>query len=158
MFTASFARCQTLKYTLATGHIRLESKRQVALFQGPNEMRAAAVEYEPGAAPGRLPKLLWAAGPGELLVVPGADPSQKFRATWARTLHLRRHDGQPVVTMLGNPELVMTGAGMLAGDRLHLYLRELAAAVDGETSTVVPDRMLVETTSPAARSSRMMRL
>ncbi len=145
--TLGQARCQRLEYNLLTRKISLEASQRVMLFQGPNQVEARAVHYQPGTRPGDL-GTLWAQGPGWLQAQAEEDPSQAFRIEWQRELHLRRYQGTQVVSALGRPRLEATGTGSMTADEVHLWLRDPppdeAAHDRSPADGVQPDRMLAQ--------------
>lgn len=109
------------------------------LAQGMNEARAALLEYEaPAEDAGRALGDLTASGPGWLRVTPdAAQPERVYQARWGAaagsspSVTIRRDArGEPVLKMVGRPELAAAGLGRLQADQVTARLAEVAA--DGD--------------------------
>jgi lipopolysaccharide export system protein LptA len=170
--TGGQARCERLRYDIETRTIALESPEEVILFQGTNEIHAPALQYQPSETPGGL-GMVWASGPGWLRAAAEKDPSRIFEARWKQELHLRKHEGEQVISLRGRPELGMVGMGRMLADEVHLWLKEVEAdpnapAPEKETSSaaqkkqkIEPDRLLaagnvqIDSASLTAATERM---
>jgi len=142
------ARCEHLTYQLDTRKIELASELGVVLTQEKNEIHAPAVHYQPHTQPGKLGNV-WAAGPGWLRAASTEKPEESFDVRWETELQLARHDGVPVISVLGRPRLAKAGMGRLDADEVHLWLREHetappATAEDSNPQVATPDAGEVE--------------
>ncbi len=139
------ARGERLEYDLQTRRIRLEDSKKVMLRDERHDIEALQVEYQM-AEPGRLGQL-WSAGPGVIRGQLGDDQTRPFEVVWNKELLLRPHEQDHVVSMTGGANVKFPTMGGLAGDEIHLWLREVpqdqAAGGDGKTRySIVPDRMM----------------
>ena len=112
----------------------LSGGQDVSLSQGQNILRAPTIQYQqPDHDATTKIGNFHADGPGTLQYVPNPQkPDQVFTATWKAQVELGRNSGQPVLTLTGRPQLVMTSMGELTADQVIVYLREVAAAVESE--------------------------
>lgn len=163
--TGGEARCSRLEYDLISRKITLQSETEVILTKDASEVRAPSLVYQPAKRAGRI-GTLWASGPGWLRSTPGDDPTQQFHVRWQKQVHLRRHEGVPVISVSGRPEIELTGQGKMTADEIHLWLSEHKTTQKtraGKKSSVdiQPDRMMaqgqVEVESPEL-SARVNRL
>ncbi len=120
--TGSSARCEKLEYDLKTGRVTMEDSARVMLRSPRNEVAAPRVSYQPGAKDG-LPSFE-AIGAGWMEAVGEDDPSSRFRASWQREIRLRPHEGQHLLSVLGDAELNYGGVGSLSAEEIWLWLRE----------------------------------
>ena len=100
------ARGEQLEYDLETGQLELDvldDSQEVFLKQGPNEIHARWLQYQL-AEEGRLGRAA-AKGPGWLRAESEEKPDQQLYARWGKLLHLRPHEGQPVISLYGDAEL-----------------------------------------------------
>jgi lipopolysaccharide export system protein LptA len=139
------ARGERLEYDLKTRRIRLEDSKKVMLRDQHHEIEALQVEYQL-ADPGRLGQI-WSAGPGIIRGQLGEDQPQPFEVVWNKELLLRPHEQDHVVSMTGGSSVKFPAMGSLAGEEIHLWLREVPqqppADGDGKTRySIVPDRMM----------------
>ena len=110
-------------------------------------VRTPFLQYELGPE-GELGTLT-ADGPGAMSATGGDDPSERFEGSWQDKLLLRPDGDQHVLSLLGRPELKMTGSGSITADEFHLWLartREhaMAGAQDKHPTRYLPDRMKAE--------------
>ncbi|MEQ8847189.1 hypothetical protein [Botrimarina sp.] len=110
-----------------------------SLAQGLSEARAALLEYEaPEPGSGRAIGDLTAGGPGWLRVVPSADdPERVYQARWhaapgrSPSVTVRRDArGEPLLKMVGRPEIAAAGLGRVQADQITARLAEVPA--DGD--------------------------
>jgi hypothetical protein len=112
----------------------LSGGQDVSLSQGQNILRAPTIQYQqPDRDATTKIGNFHADGPGTLQYVPNPKkPDQVFTAAWKAQVELGRNSGQPVLTLTGRPQLIMTGMGELTADQVIVYLREVAAIADAE--------------------------
>jgi len=150
--TESSARCQRLEYDVPTRRITLASDQETVLIQGANQLHAKSFQYQPSVRPRGIPQME-SEGPGWLVAASRDHPSQRLTATWGRRMALTGHQGEPVLSMWGSPELAMEGTGSISGDELHLYLKETPGRTLGPNlPEVLPDRMQAMSSNAAARN------
>ncbi|RIK84387.1 MAG: hypothetical protein DCC68_01535 [Planctomycetota bacterium] len=140
--TGASARCEKIEYDLKTGRVTMEDSARVMLRSPQNEISAPRVSYQPAANDG-LPTFE-AVGPGWLEAASESDPTSRFRAAWQREIRLRPHEGQHLLSVLGQAELNYAGVGSLAADEIWLWLHEkqpvAASATPRRTSYAPTDR------------------
>lgn len=120
--TGASARCEKIEYDLKTGRVTMEDAARVLLRSPQNEISAPRVSYQPGPHDG-LPTFE-AVGPGWLEAASESDPTSRFRAAWQREIRLRPHEGQHLLSVLGQAELKYASVGSLAADEIWLWLHE----------------------------------
>jgi lipopolysaccharide export system protein LptA len=159
--TGASARCEKIEYDLKTGRVTMEDSARVMLRTPRNEISAPKVSYMPGANDG-LPTFE-AIGSGWLEAASESDPTNRFRAAWKREIRLRPHEGQHLLSVLGEAELNYASIGGLAAEEIWLWMHEKkqasAPAADSRTqarsqsqqqlsglssfaSRAIPDRLL----------------
>jgi hypothetical protein len=136
-------RGRRVQVMLRQRKLSVEGGDDVAIAYGQNVVRAPQIQYQhPAADAGTKIGTFRASGPGTLHYVPDPKkPDQVFEADWQASVELGRHNGQPMLTVLGRPRLNVTGAGMLTADQVRVFLREVE--VDGKTQPL-PDRVYAE--------------
>ncbi|MEX2187550.1 MAG: hypothetical protein WD875_12180 [Pirellulales bacterium] len=120
--TGSSARCEKLEYDLKTGRVTMEDSARVMLRSPRNEVSAPRVSYRPGENDG-LPTFE-AIGAGWMEAVSDDESHSRFRASWQREIRLRTHEGQHLLSVLGNAELNYDTVGSLAAEEIWLWLHE----------------------------------
>ena len=123
------ARGGRVQLGLRDRRVVLSGGSDVMLTYGTNKLRAPAIEYQQPAsdAATRIGRFR-ATGPGTLdYVIDPEKPEQIFRATWQTSVELNRHQGQPVLTLVGRPQMGVAKMGALEADRIQVFLRELEA-------------------------------
>ena len=151
---AARARCQRLRYDIATGRIVLAGSDELVLQDGENEIRARnRLEYEP-AKTGGLGEFL-AAGPGTVHGALRDDAANKYVVSWTRECRMFPHEQNHVISLLGTARVDLTQMGLIAADEIHLWLLDnnlgSAASVDRPSANPLaghpqtrPDRMLAQ--------------
>ncbi|HUT89078.1 MAG TPA: hypothetical protein VMY37_06265 [Thermoguttaceae bacterium] len=134
------ARGEQLEYDFQSNWVVLDGTQEVFLKQGPNEIHARKLQCQM-AENGRLGQAM-AEGPGWLRVVNDEKPDQQFFARWSKRLHLRPHEGQPVISLDGDARLEFGDLGQLAATEIHLYLLELPADESSDRVRIRPDRLV----------------
>jgi hypothetical protein len=135
------ARGERIEIGLRDRRIALAGGRETVLVYGPNVLRAPSIEYwHPAASAGTNVGLFRATGPGSLYYVlkgemlrsdrPGDAPGGAFQAAWQTSVELGRFKGQPVLTLIGRPQLGVANVGGLTADKISVSFREL----DGQAS------------------------
>lgn len=141
------ARGDRVEFDLWNQRVALSGNDDVFLQQGPNEIHARSVLYQP-APGGRLGQAA-AQGPGWLRAhtaagrAPGqaADrPGQVVEVHWNDQLRLRPHEQQQVISLNGGARLAFAGMGQLAAREIHFWLHELPGP--NNKTVIRPDRML----------------
>lgn len=132
-------RGRRLEFQVADRRVTLSGGTAV-LTRGEDRVQAPIISYQhpPEESPAAIGEL-WIAGPGELQVTPSdGDASRAIKATWQALPGVeypvrlnRTNKGQPLLTLLGNPEITSGSVGRLLSKRIRLYLREVAADGDG---------------------------
>jgi hypothetical protein len=168
--TASRARCELLSYDIVEKRLRLSGRKQIELNRRRSEVRAQSVDYRLGER-GRLGELT-ADGPGWIRVdmtdmgadaralgdntphhaasAESAKPSL-FTATWQGQLRIRPHEGQKLISLVGQPRLELSALGSMTASEIWLWVEEVP--VDQHTSelslatpkprfTITPRRLL----------------
>ncbi|REJ97148.1 MAG: hypothetical protein DWQ35_02730 [Planctomycetota bacterium] len=121
-------RCEHLVYHLDTGTIALKSDDRVRLRRGDDIVEASEVQYQTTDS-GAIGELL-AAGRGFLRAkLPGND-DQRVAANWTKELRLRPHEGQKLLSVLGEAQVEFGQLGKLASDEIWLWLSEQPVARD----------------------------
>jgi hypothetical protein len=170
------ARADRIAINLPLRELTLDTGKEIALKHGHTELRVAA--YGPNGS--RTPRISYRHPPGDVpqslgdLTVVGSgwlsmkDRDRGFRLKWQQVdggenaLVMRRLDGQPVLSILGAPEIESEGLGRLTARGLQLFLREVVAdgpdgpAIEIEDKphklAILPDRLAatgnVEINSP----------
>jgi hypothetical protein len=130
------ARGDRIQIAIREQHLLIDGGSESILINGENRLSAPLIEYQdPGPDASTKIGRFRATGPGSLHFVPEADkPDQVFQAAWQTSVQLDREKGQPIIVMEGRPELAFAAAGSIIGDRIWLYLRELA----GKAPSAVP--------------------
>jgi hypothetical protein len=119
------ARGDRLQYDLETDRVVLDATQEAFLRRGPDEIRAAHLEYQLGAS-GRLGEAL-ADGPGWLRVqVPGRN-AEALAARWDRQLRLQPQDDQHLLSLLGDGKVEYGALGTLSADEVFVWLQEVPA-------------------------------
>jgi hypothetical protein len=128
------ARANKIELQIPQRKVILSGGQDVSLAQGQNILRAPTIQYQqPDRDATTKIGNFHADGPGTLQYVPNPKkPDQVFTAAWKAQVELGRNSGQPVFTLTGRPQLIMTGMGELTADQVIVYLREVAAVADGE--------------------------
>jgi len=135
--------------------LRIGGGRNSLLVFGPNVLRAPTIEYQhPTSEAATSLGRFRATGPGVLHYLPDlTKPAQMFQAAWQSSVDLNRENGQPVLALVGRPQLAVAGVGTLTADQMKVYLRELERPADtiglsvesgtaeGGKVQVVPDRL-----------------
>jgi len=139
----SRAVAERLEYHLATGRTLLEGGQEVWICHGPHEIHAQKLEYTPGPA-GQLGQGT-AEGAGWLRSLTDPQTGQTVQVRWTQALQLRPYQGQQVLSLLGDAEVVDSRIGRLAAQQIHLWLKQqrLADRSSGQ-QMVIPDRLLAE--------------
>jgi hypothetical protein len=149
------ARGDRIELLLREQYVRISGGRNSLLVAGPNVLRAPTIEYQhPNRASASSLGRFRATGPGSLHYLPDlTKPAQIFQAAWQTSVELNRENGQPVLALVGRPQMALAGVGTLTADQIKVYLRELDRAVDviglsvesgtaeGGKVQVVPDRL-----------------
>jgi hypothetical protein len=144
------ARANRIELQIPQRKVILSGGQDVSLTQGPNVLRAPTIQYQqPDHDATTKIGNFHADGPGTLHYVPNPQkPDQVFEAAWKAQVELGRNSGQPVLTVTGRPQLLMTGMGELTADQVVIYLREVAAVVDvdpaGDATEQAPNREKVQ--------------
>ncbi len=143
--TGGGARCQRLKYDLASRTLSLDDEKEIVLVQHNREIHAPALEYQLHPERGRLGRL-WASGPGWLQAT---ESTRKVQVRWQKELRLQRQNGVPVISLLGRPHLESTGMGHLDADQVHLWLKEASDMPGSPTPRsgsirAEPDRLMAQ--------------
>ncbi|MHC4398050.1 MAG: hypothetical protein ACYTG0_00045 [Planctomycetota bacterium] len=133
-------RGERLEYDLQTDRIVLDGGETVFLRQGANEIHARQLQYQ-SLGPGRLGQVI-AAGPGRLRGRAGNQPGRQLEARWSEWLHLRPHEGQPVISLTGGAALSFVGVGQMTAAEIHFYLFELPPRSRDDDLEIRPDRMI----------------
>ncbi|MCH8921751.1 MAG: hypothetical protein IIA67_01240 [Planctomycetes bacterium] len=133
--TGSRARCEQLIYDIDEKRLRLSGRKQVELNRRRSEVRAQSIDYRRGEH-GRLGELV-ADGPGwiradlsdVMLDEDGkpddsADPSL-FTATWQGQLRIRPHEGQKLISLVGQPRLQLSAVGNMTANEIWLWVEEV---------------------------------
>lgn len=132
---------ERLEYNLQTGRIILDGGEEVVLKQGPNEIHARDVQYQP-AGEGKLGQVL-AHGPGWLAGHAADKPEDQVQARWNQQLQIRPQQDNQVISLTGGAEITYRGIGRLAAGEIHFWLAEAPAASEAETRPrLQPDRMM----------------
>jgi hypothetical protein len=137
------ARGEQLEYDLETGQLELDvldDTQEVFLKQGPNEIHARWLQYQ--LVEGRRLGRAAAKGPGWLRAESEEKADQQLYARWGKLLHLRPHEGQPVISLYGDAELEFGVLGRLTATEIHFYLLELPADDRSDRVQVRPDRLV----------------
>ncbi len=139
----SRAVAERLEYHLTTGRTLLEGGQEVWICHGPHEIHAQKLEYTPGPA-GKLGQGV-AEGAGWLRAETDPRTGQTVQARWTQALQLRPHQGQQVLSLLGQAEVIYSGLGRLAAEQIHLWIqqRSLPDQPLGREA-LAPDRLLAE--------------
>lgn len=127
----------------------------VRLVYGSNVLQAPAIEYQhPAPEAGTRIGRFRATGPGTLdYVFDPKKPEQVFRATWQTSVGLGRYQGQPLLTLVGRPQMGVAKMGALEADQIQVFVRETDGSAgsggvplpgdiggDGKLQ-IVPDRL-----------------
>lgn len=134
------ARGEDLQYDFQSNWVMLDGTQEVYLKQGDSEIHARKLQYQMGEE-GRMGQAM-AEGPGWLKVVNREKPDQVFSARWSKLLHLRPHEGQPVISLYGDARLEFGELGHLTATEIHLYVLEMPADESSERVRVRPDRLV----------------
>ncbi len=134
------ARGEELQYDFQSNWVMLDGTQEVFLKQGANEVHAQKLQYQIGEAD-RLGQAM-AEGPGWLRVVNREKPDQQFSGRWSKLLHLRPHEGQPVISLYGDARLEFGDLGQLTATEIHLYVLELPADESSDRVRIRPDRLV----------------
>jgi lipopolysaccharide export system protein LptA len=132
------ARGQLLEYNLQTGRILLEGDKEVYLVQGPNEIHARSLQYEPDQR-GRLGPLV-AEGPGWIRAQTAEQPDRQLEARWKEQLRIRRHQKSQVISLTGTAALNYRAVGELTAEEIHFWMLE--SPPEAPEYDLQPDRML----------------
>ncbi|HEY4235132.1 MAG TPA: hypothetical protein VGM76_16995 [Lacipirellulaceae bacterium] len=146
------ARGGRVELQLLNRKVIISGGQDVSLTQGPNVLRAPTIIYQqPDRDATTKLGTFHADGPGTLHYIPDLKkPDQVFEAAWKASVDLGRNSGQPVLTLAGRPQLLMSGMGELTADQVIVYLRELEVAAEATPAApdatphkvhVVPDRL-----------------
>ena len=148
------ARANRIELQIPQRKVILSGGQDVSLTYGPNVLRAPTIMYQqPDRDAATKIGNFHADGPGTLRYVPDVTkPDQVFDASWKASADLGRNSGQPVLTLAGRPQMLMTGRGALTADQVTVFLRELETVAEDAPSTpgsdgthkkinIVPDRM-----------------
>jgi hypothetical protein len=113
--------------------VTISGGQDVSLTYGPNVLRAPTIQYQqPDRDATTHIGNFHADGPGTLHYLPDPKkPNQVFEAAWKSSVDLGRNSGQPMLTLAGRPQMLMTGMGELTADQVVVFLRELDADADG---------------------------
>ena len=130
--TGASARCDELTYEIEEQRVTLLSstpepvwlrwtqsaKRQVTI-------RSPGVTYQldPDSPSERIGNFE-SYGPGWMTATDSDRPDAPFSVTWQKQIKLDRQEGQPVMRIVGKPQLRMQGLGNISGDEIHLWLKE----------------------------------
>lgn len=133
------AICEILEYDLKTGEITLSLRprpqqpptarapdglREVQLEQAANQTFAPRIVYRPAKTRGALGTLL-ASGAGVISAALNENkPNERLTVRWSERLHLRRQDGEQLLSVYGQPDVQLTGVGRILAGELHLWLIE----------------------------------
>lgn len=137
------ARGERAEFDLWNQRVALSGNEEVFLRQGPNEIHARSVVYQP-APNGRLGQAA-AQGPGWLRGHMAAGQAadrrdQVLEVRWNDQLRLRPHEQQQVISLSGGADLSFAGMGQLAAREIHFWLNELPGP--NNKTVIRPDRML----------------
>ncbi len=137
---AAEVRGRRVQLMLRQRKVAVEGGDDVSVAYGPNVLHAPRIQYQHPAAEAETKiGTFRATGPGTLNYVPDLKkPDQVFHAEWQASVELGRHNGQPVLTVAGRPQLSVTNVGLLTADQVRVFLREVET--DGKTQPL-PDRM-----------------
>lgn len=173
------ARGQVLKYNLVRRGVSLTDPHEASVTRGEDELRGRELYYEPGAAGpfgifsavgpgwlrGRVPekKTRLAQPPDDAMP---ADPrrqnergaARSFEARWSRSMRFRPHEGEHVLSIDGEAEVVDSEMGGLQAGVIHVWMQEVPAdqpgparpphelaSLGGKTQTKLqPERMLAD--------------
>ncbi|MCS7305284.1 MAG: hypothetical protein NZ602_09290 [Thermoguttaceae bacterium] len=137
------AVAERLEYHLPTGRLLLQASQDAWICHGFHEIHAPKLDYTPGPA-GQLGQGS-AEGAGWLRSQADAHSGQSVHARWNQTLQLRPHQGQPLLSLLGQAEVRHTGIGQLTAEQIHLWLKHhMGADQPPSRQILVPDRLLAE--------------
>ncbi len=166
------ARGPRIEYNLLTESIAIDGEKvpdtfsEVFLRQGPNEIHARSLSYQP-AGQGRLGRVT-AEGPGwlrgQLAPEKGTGPicaqhppgrsgkldlspfpaggGQQLQAAWREQLRVFPEGQHHVISLTGGAELQSPGAGQLQAREIFFWLNEAPAAGNGEPGRLRPDHMI----------------
>ena len=134
------ARSQQLEYDLASRRILLDDDREVFLKQGPNEIHAHKLDYQPGES-GRLGRLS-AEGPGWLRGEMADRPQQPVEVRWNEQLKILPDGQYHVISLTGGAELSFSVFGRLAAGEIYFWVSESPPAAKTGGDRFQPDRML----------------
>jgi hypothetical protein len=150
-----FARGERLDYDFQSGTIIVEHAQEAVLQQGPNEIHAPKLRYEPAAEPGRLGQV-WAKGPGWFrgLLTEQADrassapaaarPGQQTEAHWLEQLEIKPQGQNQLVSLTGGASVKSETTGKLDAHEIYFWLNELPQPVAPGQNRLQPDRMLAQ--------------
>lgn len=146
------ARGQVLKYNLVRRGVSLTDPHEASVTRGEDELRGRELYYEPGAdgpfgifsavgpgwLRGRVPekKTRLAQPPDDALPDREGREAQRgaarsFEARWSRSMRFRPHDGQHVLSIDGEAQVVDSEMGGLKAGVIHVWMQEVAADVMG---------------------------
>lgn len=145
------ARGEHAEFDLWNQRMALSGNEEVFLRQGPNEIHARSVVYQPAPdgrlgqaaaqGPGWLRGQMAAGHPGGHSTGRAADrPGQVLEVHWNDQLRLRPHEQQQVISLNGGAELSFAGMGRLAAREIHFWLFEVPGP--NNKTAIRPDRML----------------
>jgi len=142
------ARSQFVEHDLATREVHLRDASEVIVRQGERELRAPELFMRPDES-GNYGTFR-AVGQGRFDGKSVDDPTQAFHAEWTSHVHFRKHEDRHVLSAYGAARVSAIGKGSLAGDEIHLWLKESPSiepaggvAVGAKAKTeLAPDRLL----------------
>ncbi|MDX1962101.1 MAG: hypothetical protein SFX18_03045 [Pirellulales bacterium] len=127
---------EAIQYDLLTGRVALDGEREVHVVQGQNEYHGRGVTYEPGPT-GGLGRLA-ATGPGVFKAI-NPDPARgKLEIEFARSLKMRPHERNQVISILGNARVASSTFGELTGAEIHFWLWEQPVNSRAKTTQLPP--------------------
>lgn len=132
------ARGGRVQLGLRDRRVVISGGSDVKLTYGPNILCAPAIEYQhPASDAATQIGRFRATGPGSLdYVFDPQKPEQKFKANWQTSVELNRYQGQPVLTLVGRPQMGVAKMGALEADRIQVFVRELEG--NSEAAGAVP--------------------
>jgi len=137
------AVAERLEYHLSTGRILLQAPQDAWICHGPHEIHAPKLDYTPGVG-GQLGQGE-AEGAGWLRAETDPRTARNIQARWTQAFQLRPLQGQPVLSLLGQAEVLHTGIGQLDAEQIHLWIHQQPAPGQPASPQVLaPDRLLAE--------------
>ncbi len=134
------ARGPRIKYNLLDESIALDGAQEVFLQQGPNQIHARSLNYQP-AGQGRLGRVT-AEGPGWFRGQLADHAGQQLEAVWREQLRVFPDGQNHVIALTGGAELKSPGTGQLQAREIFFWLSEAPPVADGGPAHLRPDRML----------------